>query len=183
MPRLPMDYSKTIIYKIVSNDLNITECYVGHTTNFINRKRCHKSSCNNEASKGYNYNVYQFIRDNGGWCNWSMIEIEKFPCADMNEATARERYYIETLHATLNCKVPTRTKQEYNEIHKEEIRENHKIYRENHKEEYSKMNKEWREKNDEYIKEKVECECGCIVARDTMRKHIKTDKHKLSLTT
>ena len=30
------------------------------------------------------------IRENGDWNNWSMIEIEKYPCNDDNEARARE---------------------------------------------------------------------------------------------
>jgi len=50
----------------------------------------------------YNLKVYQFIRENGGWKNFIMVEIEKFPCKDSYEAAARERYYIETFNATLN---------------------------------------------------------------------------------
>jgi hypothetical protein len=38
MPRLPIDYSKSIIYKIVCKDLDVKDCYVGSTTNFTNRK-------------------------------------------------------------------------------------------------------------------------------------------------
>jgi hypothetical protein len=38
MPKKPTDYSKTILYKLVCNDLNITECYVGHTTHFVKRR-------------------------------------------------------------------------------------------------------------------------------------------------
>jgi hypothetical protein len=49
-----IDYKKTIIYKIVCNDLNITDVYVGHTTNFINRKARHKYDCNNIYR--YNFN-------------------------------------------------------------------------------------------------------------------------------
>ena len=32
MPRIAMDYNKTIMYRIVCNDLEIKDCYVGHTT-------------------------------------------------------------------------------------------------------------------------------------------------------
>ena len=39
MPRNPIDYQKVIIYKLVCNDLTIKDLYVGHTTNFINRKK------------------------------------------------------------------------------------------------------------------------------------------------
>ena len=35
------EYANTIIYKIVCNDLNITDCYVGNTTKFTNRKSPH----------------------------------------------------------------------------------------------------------------------------------------------
>ena len=51
MPKTPMDYSKTIIYKIVCNDLSIKECYVGHTTDMTKRKCSHKYSCNNMKSE------------------------------------------------------------------------------------------------------------------------------------
>ena len=39
MPKLPIDYSKTIIYKIICCDLNIKDCYVGHTTDFTRRNK------------------------------------------------------------------------------------------------------------------------------------------------
>ena len=38
------------IYKIVCNDLSITDCYVGHTTDFVKRKCNHKIICNNEVT-------------------------------------------------------------------------------------------------------------------------------------
>ena len=43
MPRKEIDYSKTVIYKIVCNDLNVKDVYVGHTTDFTKRKATHKS--------------------------------------------------------------------------------------------------------------------------------------------
>jgi hypothetical protein len=51
MPRLPIDYSKTIIYKIVCNDLSITGCYVGHSTDFTRRKQQNEFSCNDEKKR------------------------------------------------------------------------------------------------------------------------------------
>ena len=41
MPRVEIDYSNTIIYKISCKDTSITDIYVGHTTNFIQRKHTH----------------------------------------------------------------------------------------------------------------------------------------------
>jgi hypothetical protein len=162
MPRLPIDYSKTIIYKIVCNDLNITDVYVGSTTDFIRRKGEHKRKSNNESSKAYNFKVYQTIRDNGGWDNFTMVEIEKCPCNDSNEAHARERYYYELLNAKLNIKYPNRTINEYRKDNKDKIKEERKQYYKNNKEkfkEYSEINKqkinEQRKQYNEVNKEKI----------------------------
>jgi hypothetical protein len=110
MPKKSIDFSKTMTYKIVSNDLNIRDCYVGSTTEFTKRKYNHKSICTNINSKHYNLKVYQFIRDNGNWVNWSMILIEMYPCVNHLECLQRERYWCEHLNATLNSAVPSRTK-------------------------------------------------------------------------
>ena len=66
-----------IIYKILSTDINIKEIYVGSTCNFRTRKFNHKGRCNNETDKAYNYNVYKYIRANGGWDTFDMIQIEE----------------------------------------------------------------------------------------------------------
>lgn len=139
MPRLPINYDNTLIYKIVCKDINVNSCYVGHTTKFTTRKNEHKYACNTQTSKKYNIYVYSVIRDNGGWENWSMIEIEKFPCKDKLEAEKRERYWIEILKAELNKIVPSRTTKEYYIDNKEAIK---------------KQNKEYKERNRELIKAK-----------------------------
>jgi hypothetical protein len=133
-----IDYTKTIIYKIVCNDLTIRDVYVGHTTNFINRKAKHKSDCNNPNSKSYNFKIYNSIRNNGGWLHWSMIEIEKFQdCNDINEASAKERYYYEVFNAKLNTNCPGRNNKEYKKEYylgnKNKIQKNSKYYYENNK--------------------------------------------------
>jgi hypothetical protein len=101
MPNTNCDYSRIVIYKIVCNDLNIIDCYVGHTTDFIKRKYKHKHNTIHNDSY-----VYQYIRDNGGWINWTMIEIEKYPCSDGNEARTKERFWCEQLVSTLNSIKP-----------------------------------------------------------------------------
>ena len=53
MPKIPVDYSKTVIYKIEHID-DDSLVYVGHTTNWDKRKCEHKSFCNNENSSNYN---------------------------------------------------------------------------------------------------------------------------------
>ena len=62
-----VNYSKGIVYKLCCKDVNITDIYIGSTTNFTRRKWGHKTACNNEKDKSYNFKVYQFIRNHGGF--------------------------------------------------------------------------------------------------------------------
>ena len=174
MPRKEMNYTKTHFYKIVCNDLNIKDCYVGHTINFKNRKSAHKRTCNNENDKiHYNMPLYKFIRQNGDWDNFDMILINTETCENRLMALKREREYIEELNATLNKARPFRTDEElkeykkeyvennkdyikqkakeYNATNADRIREARKEYRNNHMEELALKSKEWRENNKEYI--------------------------------
>jgi hypothetical protein len=149
MPKTIIDYSKTIIYRIVCRDLTIKDCYIGHTTNFIKRKQAHKSTCNNDNNKSYNCCVYKFIRDNGNWDNWDMILINTFNCNDKNDACKIEREHIELYNATLNKIIPLRTSKEYREKYKEQnkeqIKEQKKKYYEINKDKQKKYQKEYRE--------------------------------------
>ena len=45
MPKNEIDYSNTIIYKLICKDDNVKDLYVGHTTNFVQRKHAHKDNC------------------------------------------------------------------------------------------------------------------------------------------
>ena len=192
MPRQPIDYSKTIIYKIVCKDLSKTDVYVGHTTDFRTRKSKHKSNCYNEKSKDYNFKVYQYIRENNGWENFDMIEIEKYiECKDANEARKRERYWYEELNAKLNSICPIRTKKEWIEEHKDYMKEKGKEYREENKEQIKEKNKEYYENNKEQLKEKVKecrnklrnieytCNCGWTGNCESKFHHLSLSKqHK-----
>ena len=106
-------YKESVIYKICCRNVEIKSQYIGSTTNFNRRKSAHKERCNNESSDKYHLNVYQFIRNNGGWTNFCMIEVEKCNKADKHELHKRERYYIETLNSELNVYIPTQTQKEY----------------------------------------------------------------------
>jgi hypothetical protein len=136
-------YSKTKIYKLVCNDIAITDCYVGHTTNWIKRKSKHKA-CVNLKDKTHSYHTkYDFIRNNGGWDNWSMILIEEYPCNNKLQAEQRERYWIEELKAKLNYQTPS--------ITIDEQKEKRKIYYEKNKEQIKLKHKEWIDNNKDKI--------------------------------
>ena len=100
-----IDYSNTIIYKITCKDTNIKELYVGHTTNFVQRRQAHKQECiNNNACK-----LYAIIREHGGWNNWIMEIVHFFTCNDQYEARTKEQEYYVLLKATLNSIEPMPT--------------------------------------------------------------------------
>ena len=172
-----VNYNKSIIYKICCKDINIKEIYVGSTANELRkRKNHHKYDCNNINRKAYNLYVYQFIRNNGGFDNWDIIEVERCNCNDKQELHKRERFYIELLGASLNCLIPTRSeneKKEYTkeknkkhyesnkdkikknyENNKDKILEKNKKYYESHKDKIAEKDKERYEKNRDKILEK-----------------------------
>jgi len=196
MPKKPIDYANSSIYKLCCRDTDITDCYVGSTTNFRSRKCQHKSSCNKENNRDYDRKVYQFIREHGGWENWDMILIEKVNVNDGNELHKEERKWIEQLNSTLNCRIPTRTDKEYREENKDKITErkkeyyfdNKEIVKERYKEYYKKNKNELLEKSKNYyennknkVKErhskKIQCLiCNSIINRRGLKEHQKTMK-------
>ena len=102
MPKVEIDYSNTIIYKITCKDPLITDLYIGQTTNFVQRKHTHKQACNNIKSQIYNLKLYKTIRDNGNWSNWNMTQVAVYNCKDSFEAKQKEQEYLISLNATLN---------------------------------------------------------------------------------
>ena len=110
MPKDIIDYTNTIIYKIYCKDENITDVYIGHTTNFIQRKYSHKIACN---SNNNNLKIYNIIRNNGGWDNWDMIQIAKYNCNDLTEARIKEQEHYNLYKSTLNSCPPYVDKNKY----------------------------------------------------------------------
>jgi hypothetical protein len=106
MPKVEIDYSNTIFYKIFCKDSTIKELYVGLTTNFVQRRHAHKQSCKNKKATNYNCKLYNAIRNAGGWDNWQMEIIAFHNCEDSHEAHKKEQEYFETLGATLNSIEP-----------------------------------------------------------------------------
>lgn len=106
MPKVDIDYSNTIFYKISCKDESISDVYIGHTTNFVQRKSGHKQSCNNSKSANYSCKLYEFIRQNGGWNNWRMDIIAYHECNDHYEARKKEQELFILHKATLNSIEP-----------------------------------------------------------------------------
>ncbi len=166
------DYTNSVVYKIVCLDPTITDVYVGSTTNLTVRKYGHKNSCSNVNSKKHNYYVYRFIRDNGGFDNWEFVVVRRYNNIKTKEALLRkERKYVDKLKPTLNKFIPLQTYKEYYEKNKKTILEHKKEY----KKKYFQQNKN---RIQQRQKEKVQCDCGCLISRTHLARHKQTEKHK-----
>jgi len=115
MPLNKINYKNIVIYKIQHID-NEEMLYVGHTTDFTKRKYQHKFSCNTDTDKSFNLKLYQMIRENGGWEMFNMVEVNKFPCNDRNEAAAEEDRVIRMLKANMNSRYSILDKQHKHEL-------------------------------------------------------------------
>jgi hypothetical protein len=175
MPKTPIDYSRTVIYKIqhIEDDSLL---YIGSTTDFTKRKTQHKTVCNNPNSNSYNQKKYDVIRSSGGWDAFTMIEIEKFPCRDSKEARRREDEIMREMKANMNTKRANRNKKEYYHDNKETIKEKKKQYYISNTEEILQRKKLYREKNQKTINRTLICECGCEV-KQHLNRHRKSKKH------
>ena len=100
MPKEPIKYENTIIYKIICLVPDINNIYVGYTTDIIRRKYYHKIK--SLDPKNNKYKLYHFINQHGGFNNFDIIEIKKYACMNNNEAKAQQYKYIKLLNADLN---------------------------------------------------------------------------------
>lgn len=171
-------YNRGKIYKLCCKDANITDIYVGSTLNHYRRKNLHKHHCNNPKSIRYNFPVYKFMRDHGGFDNWDIIVLEEYAAENKNDLLWKEREWIENLKPSLNTLKPIvsrvetkerdkKTKKKYYEKNKEKILEQKKEYTEKNKEQIRDQRKEYREKNKEKISER-------------RKEHYEANKQKLS---
>ena len=142
-----VNYKNGLIYKLVCNDLDVKHCYIGSTTCLKERKRNHKTACNNQNGKEYNSLKYKIIRDNGGFENWEMVLIHYYPCETKLELLKEERRIKEVYNDNMGVYIPSRTYNEYREENKYYIKELKKQWRYNNKDKIKDSNKQWNEKN------------------------------------
>jgi len=163
MPKTDINYSKTIIYKIVCNDLNVMDCYVGHTTNFSRRKIEHKS----RYHQNIKFKIYETIRAHGGWENWTMVMICECNCKNKLEACKVEREWYEKLNANLNELNP------YVNIKENEVQYYSNYYKENKQKNKLKIQ--------EYQNTKCNCKCGGKYTLANKARHMRSKTHLTSL--
>jgi hypothetical protein len=170
------DYQNGKIYTIrCKNNNNLI--YVGSTTQSLAKRWGeHKPRGNNV--KYQNMILYKTI--NGNWDDWHIELYEECPCENKEQLNRREVEIIREI-GTLNSTIAGRTQKEYYENNAEKIKEQIRLYRENNKEKKREQEKLYRENNkdkhNEKSRERITCECGCIIRRSDISTHKKTQKH------
>ena len=155
MPKKPTDYSRCVMYQIKCNDPEVDHVYVGHTTDFTKRKSKHKTD-----SKSSDRKLYRTIRENGGWDNFKMLQVETFPCNNKREAEAREDQLMTALKANMNqirafmtAEQICERKKQYREANKEQLAERRKQHYQANKEHINARTRAWYQAKKESIKQ------------------------------
>ena len=108
-----------------------------------------------------------------GWNHVKIILIEAYTCNNKDELTARERYWIDELKPSLNKCKPTETEQEYRIRTQEKNKRSHERNRESR---LQKQKEYWHTTTN--YKERVTCECGAVMSRQSLTRHRKRDSHQ-----
>ena len=66
MPRLPIDYSKAQIYRVVCKNPKITDCFIGTTTNLTHMRSNHHKESKNENPKQIKSYIDLFVKMGDG---------------------------------------------------------------------------------------------------------------------
>lgn len=186
MPKNKMNFQNTVIYKIVCKDLNVKDVYIGYTTDFTKKKCLHKKYSLNPEIKYANIQLYPFIRENGGWSNFDMIQIEPFPCNNAQEAKARERYHIEYYYNNNRILTPENKlvtpeeelskKKEYTRIYNQANKDYFREYYKKNKDKYNKKRRPNIQEEPEIIEHIPESyESFVINVIDTLEESIQDD--------
>lgn len=167
-------YDNGVIYKLCCNDPTITDFYIGSTTNFRQRKHVHRR--NSTAQNKSHLKIYIYIKANGGFSNWNMVEIEKYKAFDRRDLLRRERYWMDELKPTLNGNVPFSSP------------EQKKLARERYNKSDKKKEQSKRYKDSDAYKQKIEnekikvtCECGEIISKRCLSRHLKREVHRINM--
>ncbi len=173
------DYNQGKIYTVrCRNDKSLI--YVGSTVEKYLSARYSKHRCDKTCS------LYKYIANNynSDWSDWYIELYELYPCNSKIELNKREGE-VQREISTINKRIENRTKKEYSqqycEKNKEHLSQQKKEYREQNKEKICETLKLWYEKNRSLVleknKEKIECDCGCLVTKSKLKRHQTSKKH------
>ena len=92
---------KCYIYKI-ENNTDKEQFYIGSTLNLSRRKSHHKKNVKNKVGKLYWCKLYVYIRNHGGWDNFTFTKLHEIEINLLSEGTCFEQSIIDELKPPLN---------------------------------------------------------------------------------
>jgi hypothetical protein len=175
-----VNYNNSKIYKIeaVNAELNCP-IYIGSTTKIklCNRMTEHRNKYNQFKKGVKNANTTSFILfDKYGIENCKILLIESYNCNTKDELHAREAYHIKNNNC-INKLIPNRTRKEHYQANKDRLLQIANENRIKNIDRITDYNRKYIESHKEYKKEKLTCECGCIISRGALYTHNKSLKH------
>lgn len=142
------DYQNTKIYYLDVEG----QKYYGHTTQSLSSR---KSKHNSLSKKNVNQKVYKAVHDAGlDMIDIPIVLVENFPCQNVEEAKARERWWIDK-GGELNNDLPLRTPQEWRKENLEAIKVKRKTKYTKNKQAILTKAKQYREKNKDEINKRA----------------------------
>ena len=128
------------IYKLFK--INSNDCYIGKTKDIYKRMALHKF-----YSKTSPYKLYNFMRANGGFENFT-YEILETNIAE-SEGVYKERYYFDIFQPNLNNNVPGQTqdqsKLQYRTKNRLQIIEKVRHWQQKNRERFNKYQREYKQ--------------------------------------
>jgi primosomal protein N'' len=165
---MSQNFSKGKIYKI-TNDFN-DDVYVGSTCDtLIKRFSAHKYSMRDNTKNSSKF--YTFMNEIG-FERFRIDLIEDYSCTDKYQLRQREGHYLRQI-GTLNKEIAGRNVQEWYLENKDQK----KMYREQNKEHIKDTQHQNYEKRKLKLLETMKCECGCVITKNSLLRHLNTKKH------
>ena len=188
-----VNYNDTKIYYIKVGD----DLYYGHTAEkyLSTRQNRHKSSFRDPRCKQM---LYEKMREQSmNASDILCVLVEDYPCNSVNEAKARERYWIEN-YGTLNMNIPGRSNKEcwvewykhnrlkmceyqaeFRKNNPEIVKEYQDKYREEHRDELRDYFKNKRDKVKKAESDKRYCENNREVLKEKSKDYYQKNKERL----
>ena len=179
------DYSKAKIYMIYSTDSPVLLPYYGSTIQSLNRRLSDHKNHFKLWKQGKKTGCSSFMLLEQGFDKVAIILVEDFPCNSKQELEIREAHYIKN-NPCINMQIPqgivAKSRQDYDkqyrQANRDKIAEQNKQYRQANQDKIAEYYQANRDKILEYRRERVVCECGAVVSRDSLTRHRRTKKHQ-----
>lgn len=181
-----LDYQNGKIYTIrYKKDSSLI--YVGCTCLSLSfRFKLHKNVCFNPNDKSYNHKLYAKIRETNDLDNWYIELYENFSCENKEQLVARESVIMREI-STLN-KLQGETVYQRKPVLKciDEIKQKSSyLWKQRYHENVIEYHKTYNEENKQRIKEigeqRITCDCGTVVRKDQLKRHMNTLIHTKKL--